>query len=98
MILCRVTGTVVATQKHEHLRHNRILICHPVDLKKELTGSSFLALDVTDAGEGDLVLVNREGGAARILFNDMHIPLQAVVVGIVDGIDVDVDQACKARP
>lgn len=98
MILCRVTGTVVATQKHEHLRHNRILICHPVDLKRELTGTSFLALDVADAGEGDLVLVNREGGAARILFNDQHIPLQAVVVGVVDDLEVAEGDARKGTP
>ncbi|MBI5368811.1 MAG: EutN/CcmL family microcompartment protein [Planctomycetes bacterium] len=88
MILCKVTGTVVATQKNEHLAHNRILIVHPVNLKRELLGASFLALDVADAGEGDLVLVNREGGCARILLNDSKLPLQAVVVGVVDNFAV----------
>lgn len=87
MILGRVTGTVVATKKHPRFEGNRILIVHPVDLEKRLTGSSFLALDVVDAGEGDLVLVNREGGGARIVFGDQQIPIQAIIVGVVDGVD-----------
>lgn len=89
MILGRVTGTVVATKKHPRLEGNRLLIVQPVDLDKRLTGSSFLALDVVDAGEGDLVLVNREGGGARIVFGDHQIPIQAIVVGVVDGVDVE---------
>ena len=88
MILGRVTGTVVATKKHPRLEGNRLLIVQPVDLELRLTGSSFLALDVVDAGEGDLVLVNREGGGARIVFGDPQIPIQAIVVGVVDGVDV----------
>ena len=87
MILGRVTGTVVATKKHPRLEGNRLLIVHPVDLEMRLTGSSFLALDVVDAGEGDLVLVNREGGGARIVLGDQQIPIQAIVVGVVDGVD-----------
>lgn len=89
MILARVTGTVVATRKHPRLEGNRLLIVHPVDLGQRLTGSSFLALDTVDAGEGDLVLVNREGGGARIVFGDQRIPVQAVIVGVVDGVDVE---------
>lgn len=89
MILGRVTGTVVATKKHPRLEGNRLLIVQPVDLEKRLTGSAFLALDVVDAGEGDLVLVNREGGGARIVFGDQKIPIQAVVVGVVDGVDIE---------
>ena len=89
MILARVTGTVVATKKHPRLEGNRLLIVQPVDLEKRLTGSAFLALDVVDAGEGDLVLVNREGGGARIVLNDAQVPVQAVVVAVVDGVDVE---------
>ncbi|MEK7865235.1 MAG: EutN/CcmL family microcompartment protein [Planctomycetota bacterium] len=87
MILGRVTGTVVATKKHPRLEGNRLLIVQPVDLEKRPTGSSFLALDVVDAGEGDLVIVNREGGGARIVLGDQKVPIQAIIVGIVDGVD-----------
>lgn len=88
MILCKVTGEVVAPQKDRHLERNRLLIVHPIDLSRNLTGVSFLALDVVDAGVGDIVLVNKEGGGARIIFNDNEIPLQAVVVAVVDNIEV----------
>lgn len=99
MILGRVTGTVVATKKHPRLEGNRLLIVQPVDLERRLTGSSFLALDVVDAGEGDLVLVNREGGGARIVFGDQQIPIQAIVVGVVDGVDVSrLESPAERRP
>lgn len=88
VILCRVIGSVVATQKNRHLEHNRLLIVQPVDLDNKPLGSSMVALDVADAGEGDLVLMIREGGGARIIFDDPKIPLQAVVVAVVDNIEV----------
>lgn len=88
MILGVVKGTVVATQKHAHLCENRILVVQPVALDRQPEGTSLLALDRVDAGEGDFVLVNKEGGGARIIFEDNEIPLQAVVVAVVDDIEV----------
>jgi microcompartment protein CcmK/EutM len=41
-----------------------------------------------DAGVDDVVLVNKEGGSARIIFENPDIPLQAVIVAVVDGVDV----------
>ncbi len=89
MILCRVTGTVVATRKNPHLEGHRLLVVQPVDLRLSAQGTALVALDVVDAGEGDLVLVNKEGGGARIVFESQVIPVQAVVVGLVDNIEVD---------
>lgn len=89
MILCRVEGSVVATQKNQHLEHNRLLVVQPVDVDGKPQGSSMIALDAVDAGEGDLVLMIREGGCARMIFNDQDIPLQAVVVAVVDQLQVD---------
>lgn len=91
MILCRVSGSVVATHKNQHLASNRLLTIQPIDLTGSDIGKSMVALDVTDAGEGDTVLAIREGGSARIIFDDPDIPLQAVVVAIVDNIEVAVD-------
>jgi len=47
-----------------------------------------IAVDKVDAGDGDLVLVNKEGGSARMLLGDDEIPVQAVIVGVIDGMDV----------
>ncbi len=89
MILSRITGTVWCTRKNEQLEGNRLLICQPVALDgKTPEGCSFLAVDVVDAGEGDLVLVNGEGGGARILFQNDQIPLRYVIVAVVDDVEV----------
>lgn len=89
MILCRVQGSVTSTQKNEHLRRNKLLICQPVGLDgKTPEGPSFLALDVAQAGPHDLVLVNKEGSGARLIFEDEKIPLQTVVVAVVDDLEL----------
>ncbi len=91
MILCRVVGTVTAPVKDPNLEHNKLLLCQPVDLDGERAlakAPSFIALDVAQAGEGDLVLVNKEGGGARIIFGNEKIPIQTVVVAVVDGVEV----------
>ena len=88
MILSRVTGVVWASQQNEQLEGKKLLITQPLDLEGNLTGSSLLALDRVDAGEGDQVLVNKEGSGARLMYGSTEIPVQAVVVAIVDRIDV----------
>lgn len=89
MILSRVTGTVWSTRKNVQLEGNRLLICQPVETDGSTPiGSSFLALDVVDAGEGDLVLVNGEGGGARIIFANEKIPLRYVIVAVVDELEL----------
>ncbi len=84
MTICRVTGSVVSTHKNEHLEGHKILVVQPVDLDRKLIGGDLLALDEVDAGIGDLVLVMREGGSARIIFDNKKIPIQAVIVGVID--------------
>ena len=92
MILCKVDGTIVASHKNKHLCNNRLLIVQPVDLEKNAIGNSLVALDVVDAGEGDLVLIIKEGGSARMIFNNPNLPLQAVVVATVDDMDIMVEK------
>jgi ethanolamine utilization protein EutN len=84
MTICRVTGSVVSTHKNEHLEGHKIMVVQPVDLNRKPIGGDLLALDEVDAGIGDLVLVMREGGSARIIFENKKIPVQAVIVGVID--------------
>ncbi|MEW6509374.1 MAG: EutN/CcmL family microcompartment protein [Bacteroidota bacterium] len=88
MILCKVTGTLVATQKKETLREHKILIVQPVTLDRTPTGRDILALDTVDAGVGDLVLVLQEGQAAAQVLRRKDVPVHSLVVAVVDGIDV----------
>lgn len=88
MIICKVTGSIVSTIKNPNFVGKKLLIVQPVDLDLKNTGDAFLAVDRVSAGVDDIVLVNKEGGAARILFENDEIPLQAVIVGVVDRLDV----------
>ncbi len=82
-------GDVVAPVKNPHLEGEKLLICQPVGLDDRPRGQqSLIAVDRVQAGEGDLVLVNKEGGGARIVYRNESIPEQAVIVAGVDGIDV----------
>lgn len=88
MILSKVTGTIVATQKNLNLKDKRILICQPITLDGKPMGRDLLALDTVDAGIGDTVLVVQEGQAAAQLLKSKDVPVHSVVVAVVDGLDV----------
>jgi len=88
MILCKVTGTLVATQKNEHLKDKKLLIVQPIDLQGKFIGRDIVAIDSVDAGINDTVLIIQEGqGAAQVLGNK-KVPVHSVVVAVVDGMEV----------
>lgn len=89
MIVCRIVGDVVSTQKNSNLQGYKLLLVQPVELDTETPkGPSLIALDKVDAGKDDLVLVNKEGSSARLLLDNEESPVQAVIVGVIDGIDI----------
>jgi microcompartment protein CcmK/EutM len=88
MTLCKVIGTIVATQKNEHLKDKKILIVQPIDLDGKLIGRDVLALDSVDAGVGDTVLIIQEGQGAAQVFNNKKMPVHTIIVAVVDGFDV----------
>ncbi len=90
MFLCRVTGTVVSTQKSDRFRTAKLLIVHRVDTQGDLVGSNeLLALDPNyDAGVGDVVLVAKEGAVVAQLMGDDEapggVPANVIIIGVVD--------------
>jgi len=88
MTLCKVIGTIVATQKNEHLREQKILIVQPIDLDGKFIGRDILALDSVDAGVGDTVLVIQEGQGAAQVIKNKKAPVHSVIVAVVDGLEV----------
>ena len=80
MILGSVTSEIVATFEDEALEGHRILAVVPINLVGAPSGPGLLAVDRVDAGNGDTVLVNREGGGARILPGSDRTPVLAVIV------------------
>ena len=88
MIIARVTGTLFATRKNARFEGKKILVVREELPTGTPLGPTFLAVDRVDAGSGDRVLINKEGSGARLLFGDEELPLQAVIVAVIDGIDV----------
>lgn len=88
MILCKVLGPVIATEKHPAFARLKLLVVQPVDERGAASGRSFLAVDrAVQAGEGDTVLVLREGTGIRQLFglpSSASLPIRSCIVGIVD--------------
>ena len=91
MFLARVVGDVVSTHRHASLGERKLLLVRRLTLAGTEEGVEMIALDVIGVGAGERVLVVQEGGAARTLFKDQKIPVQAVVVGVVDRVDLDPD-------
>lgn len=86
MIIGKVVGTVVTTISHPHYKDRRLLVVQPMVMPGEKSDEDFIALDATQAGIGDTVLVNREGGGARQVLKNPDACVISVIVGIIDSI------------
>jgi ethanolamine utilization protein EutN len=89
MFMARVVGEVISTHRHEHLGEKKLLLVRRTSLEGAEEGAEVIALDVIGVGVGEHVLVVQEGNAARALFKDPKIPVQAVVVGVIDEYTID---------
>ncbi|MDQ3439091.1 MAG: EutN/CcmL family microcompartment protein [Planctomycetota bacterium] len=89
MVLARIVGTVVATRKDPRLVSNKLLLARPVDPRDRtrLEGGYLVAVDTVDAGVGETVLIV-SGSSARMASGMKDCPVDAVVVGIVDNVDL----------
>ena len=87
MIIARVVGNVVATQKHETHHGKKILLIQPLDLENQPMGDVVVAFDSVDAGVGDRVLAVQEGFSAMTAVGHTESPIDAAVIGIVDMVE-----------
>ncbi|GBD90101.1 carbon dioxide concentrating mechanism protein CcmL [bacterium BMS3Abin04] len=89
MFLAKVKGNIVATQKNESLKGHKLLLFQSIDLKGNFIGEQDqIALDLTDAGIGDTVLVVKEGAAVQQILGHKNSPVNTMIVAIVDDIDI----------
>lgn len=97
MFVAKVTGSMVSTQKVATMVGYKLLVVEPyrVDPKDRsslvTTGRTFIAVDTLGAGVGDYVLLT-QGSSARMTPETKNMPIDAVVVGIVD--TVHLEQQC----
>ncbi|MCS6987957.1 MAG: hypothetical protein NZM06_00370 [Chloroherpetonaceae bacterium] len=89
MILCKVIGTLVATQKDAELRSAKLLVVKPINLDGSFRNErELVAIDAQDAGEGDLVLVAQEGAVVEQVMRSDKTPANVIVMAVVDGFEV----------
>jgi ethanolamine utilization protein EutN len=88
MVIGKVVGTIVTTISHAHYKHRRLLVVQPLSLEDGDTSGDFVALDNSQAGIGDTVLVLREGSGARQVLENKDACVISVIVGIVDSVSI----------
>ena len=89
MILAKVLGNVVSTQKNQRYESARVMLCEQVTPEGKETGATVLALDSVDAGVGDIVLIVQEGwSASTAATGKAGAAIDSAIVGVVDRIDL----------
>lgn len=87
MILGKVIGNIVSTERAIGYEGKIILIIQPIDPDGKMKGNSFLAVDTVQAGVGDTVLTLDEGTSGRETIREPQTyTVKSVVIGIVDQI------------
>ena len=88
MLIGRVVGELVSTQKHERHQGRKALLVQPLNLDGSNRGNALIAFDAVDAGIGDRVLVVTEGFSAMTAVGRPQSPIDMAVIGFVDQIDL----------
>ena len=87
MLIARVVGSVVATQKDEKLADRKLLLCQVHDQHNKPKDQYVVAIDAVGAGPGDIVLF-ATGSSARQTTITENRPCDAVIMAIVDSWDL----------
>jgi len=94
MLLAKVIGNVVSTQKDYRYEGGRLLVVQPINPDGTPAGDELLALDSVDAGVGDTVVVVREGwGASTAATGQAGAAIDSAIIGVVDTIVIDTIEA-----
>jgi bacterial microcompartment shell vertex protein len=89
VILARVLGNVVATQKNERYENARVMLCQQIDVDGSELSNTLIALDSVDSGVGDIVLIVQEGwGASTAATGVQGAAIDSAIVGVVDRLDL----------
>ena len=88
MLIGRVIGETVATEKHPSHVGRKAMIVQPLNLDGSNRGVAVIALDSADAGVGDRVLLVIEGFSAMTSVGRPNSPIDAAILGVIDHIDL----------
>ena len=94
MFVAKVTGSMVSTQKVAAMVGHKLMVVEPYRIDSNdrsrltSTGRTFVAVDTVGAGEGEFVLIT-QGSSARQTPETKNLPIDAVIIGIVDAVHID---------
>ncbi len=88
MVLGKVVGSVWATQKDAHVANMKFLVVRHLDFDLKFKPGFMVAVDAVGAGAGEIVLV-AQGSSARLTEMTDKRPVDAVIMAIVDKLDID---------
>jgi microcompartment protein CcmK/EutM len=86
MIIARILGTVVSTQKDERLHGKKLMIVKPINLDGSDQSGYVVAVDTVGAGFHERVLVVA-GSSARLAEGNKDCPVDSAIVGVIDSFD-----------
>ena len=89
MLIGRVIGEMVSTEKHGSHVGRKAMIVQPVNLDGSNRGEAVIALDSADAGVGDRVLLVVEGFSAMTAVGRPNSPIDAAILGVIDEVHLD---------
>ena len=89
MLLARVIGNIVATQKNQRYEGTRAMLCRQITPEGDDMEYTCIALDAVNAGEGDIVIVAQEGWSASTAATGRPgAAIDSAIVGVVDYVDL----------
>jgi len=89
MLLARVIGNIVATQKNQRYEGTRVMLCRQITPSGEDLEYTCIALDSVNSGEGDIVVIVQEGwSASTASTGKAGAAIDSAIVGVVDYIDL----------
>jgi ethanolamine utilization protein EutN len=88
MIIGKIIGNIWATKKDESLEGFKFFVVKQLGVPKE-ESKSIVAVDGgVGAGIGDDVLIT-QGSSARMIYKGKEVPIDAVIVGVIDSLEID---------
>lgn len=89
MKIARVVGNVVSTIKDEGHHGYKLMLVEYITPELQPDGVRQIVFDAADAGVGDIVLVNTDGGAANMLLDDKEIIADCTICGVLDSLTIE---------
>ena len=89
MRIAVVIGSLTATQKHACYHARPLLVVQRLSMDRKPFGFPTMAIGYVGAGVGDVILLGAAPGLASKVLNYPKAPVQQLIMGIVDRIDID---------